>query len=274
MVRVSSGLASAPGRAGTTGSLGEVRRAHAPMLMPLLAGALLLSACTPAASELSRADATATRPATVPVPTSGVLRARIAGTDRSAPAASRVPADHVLLVGDSVLALVTDDLARRTSAVLHVDAADCRRIDRAVSGPCGGVPTGATVRSGLDAVVDAMAALRADATVPGTAVVVLANNSSLDAGLLDATMDALEGVDRVWWVNARIVGVGRQDENNRLLADLARRHPRAGVVDWYSASEDQDWLADHVHPDETGQRAFARLVADHLACDCDPAVDR
>lgn len=240
-------------------------------------GACLLVSCAPAGSQAERADPTTTTATSlvieVPPPTDGSLRERIDGAgDRADQQGSDELDDpeHVLLVGDSVLGLVADDVARRSRSTLHVDAADCRRIDRATEGPCGGVPSGVVVLSGLDAIAESMASLVAADETPDVAVLVLANNSSLLADELDEAMTLLAGVERVWWVNARIDGFGRQDPNNAQLAALAARDDRARVIDWYAASEGRDLLADHVHPDDAGQRALASLIARHLRCDCTP----
>lgn len=199
-----------------------------------------------------------------PPPTAGELRARVRGIGTD-------PApDDVLLVGDSVMVLVTDDIATQLASELHIDAADCRRIDHAVHGPCGAVPAGTVVTDGVQALADQAAGLADEGIVPEVAVVILANNSSVTSERLDAAMDAVTGVARVWWVTTRIEGFGRQDPNNRALAALAERDERARVIDWYAASEGHDWLADNVHPNDAGQRALGRLIADHVACDCVP----
>ena len=65
-------------------------------------------------------------------------------------------------------------------------------------------------------------------------------------------------------------GVAGSDPNNALLADLSRHDDRAGLIDWFAASQGHDWRADHVHPNDAGQRAMADLIADHLRCDCTP----
>lgn len=233
----------------------------------LIAGAIALTACDDASSEVTRAPAGETVTSTsavAPPPTAGELRARVSGIGTE-------PApDDVLLVGDSVMALVADDIALRLSSELHVDAADCRRIDMDVQGPCGAVPSGVVVSDGVEALTDQHRDLAAGGVTPDVAVVILANNSSLTDERLDAAMAAVPDVARVWWVTTRIEGFGRQDPNNRALAALAERDPRARVIDWFEASEDEDWLADHVHPNEEGQRALGRLVARHVACDCVP----
>lgn len=174
----------------------------------------------------------------------------------------------LLFVGDSVLVLIADELAGRIEGTLHIDGADCRRLDRAVTGPCGGVPSGVDVDSGLDAVRAAVADLAAEGIVPDAIVLVLANNASVGRPDLDAVMEATAGIPHVWWVNTRIEGFGRQDPNNRALAELAAADPRAGVVDWFTASAERDLLADNVHPDEAGQAALAQLIRDRLRCGC------
>lgn len=233
----------------------------------LIAGAIALAACDTASSEVTRAStpqSTTSTSAVAPPPTDGELRARVSGIGTE-------PApDDVLLVGDSVMVLVADDIALRLSSELHVDAADCRRIDMDVHGPCGAVPSGVVVADGVEALTDQHADLAARGITPGAAVVVLANNSSVTDERLDAAMAAVPDIPRVWWVTTRIDGFGRQDPNNHALAALADRDERARVIDWYAASEDEDWLADHVHPNDDGQRALGRLIARHVACDCIP----
>ena len=261
-----SRLVTAGGPAGGVASLTPVSSVPR-FAVFLIAGAIALTACDTASSEVTRAavpESTTSTSAVAPPPTEGKLRARVSGIGTE-------PApDDVLLVGDSVMVLVADDIAVRVSSELHVDAADCRRIDMDVQGPCGAVPSGTVVADGVEALADQHADLASRGITPDVAVVILANNSSLSAERLDAAMAAVPDVPRVWWVTTRIDGFGRQDPNNAALAALAERDPRARVIDWYEASEDEDWLADHVHPNDDGQRALGRLVARHVACDCVP----
>ena len=201
-------------------------------------------------------------------PVDGAIRTSVDGA--AAPEGDGDALEHVLLVGDSVLVLVADDLVPRLPATLHIDAVECRELGDATAGGCGGVPPGTTVESGIDTLASMVGALAADGVVPDAAVLVLANNSSVTADELDQAMAAATDIERVWWVNARIEGFGRQDDNNRLLDELAQRDPRAGVIDWFSASEDPDSLHDHVHPSERGQDALAAQVAEHVLCGCVP----
>jgi hypothetical protein len=213
------------------------------------------------------------QPVTTPAPPVRTVPDAVAGTLRAdLPPPARPRADalghEVLLYGDSVALLVADDLAAELDAPLVVDAVDCRRLDRGFTGPCGGVPGGVDVASGLAALSPAADLLDDPATA--VAVVVIANNAAIDAGDLAAAMAALAPLPRVWWVTARVDGRGWQDPNNQLLGDLATRDPRAGVIDWFAASEGAGWLVDNVHPGDEGQAALADLVAAHLRCDCTP----
>lgn len=210
---------------------------------------------------------TTTRPPvrTVPEPVGGALRAEVpsAGDPR------RGAVEHeVLLYGDSVALLVADDLAAGLDAPLVVDAVDCRRLDRGFTGPCGGVPSGVEVTSGVAGLGGAVEMLDEPSTA--AAVVFIANNAAIEAPDLDAAMAALAPLPRVWWVTARVDGRGWQDPNNQLLAELEGRDPRAGVIDWFAASDGRGWLVDNVHPGDEGQAALADLVAAHLRCDCTP----
>lgn len=234
-----------------------------------MAASLLVLACSPTSTDVSRGEGssstttTATEPP-APPPTAGELRAQVRGIGTSP------SPDDVLFVGDSVMVLVTDDVAARLSSTIHVDAADCRRLDIDVDGPCGGVPAGSVVSNGIDTIAEGRDDLAARGIDPEAAVFVLANNSTVTATQLDEAMATVPDIERVWWVTPRIVGFGRQDFNNVELEDLVARDDRARLIDWFDASEGEDWLADNVHPNEAGQRALGRLIADHVACDCVP----
>ena len=231
-------------------------------------GVCILASCTPGDAAVERSVDGPTSTFEVPAPTGGELRADIVGVGPPeatiGPAGADDGAGNVLLVGDSVLALVADDVARHVRATIHIDAADCRRIDRSVIGPCGGVPPGTEVVSGVAAISGALDRLGVTGISLDAAVVVLANNSTLTRDDVEAAMNELDGVPEVWWVNARIDGFGRQDLNNRLLAQLAAEDDRMAVVDWYAEAMGQEWLADHVHPNETGQFHLGRLIAESL----------
>lgn len=249
---VASLLLLSPALAGCGGSAGGSAPATPPLERAGSAGAGIPSP----PSTLDRALA---------APVDGRLRTTL---DAGPEAGSDAGAEPILLFGDSLAVLIADELATMLPNPLVVDGADCRRLDRSVIGPCGGVPAGAEVSDGVTAVEDAVATLAGRGIVPDAAVFVLANNSSVSEADLAAVMEATAGIPHVWWVTTRIDGYGRQDPNNRMLAALAAADPRAGVVDWYAASVDRPWLADNVHPNEVGQAALARLVHDRLLCGC------
>jgi hypothetical protein len=227
----------------------------------------LLPGCTqadPSVAAGSEATTTTTTepPRAVPAPVAGALAVKL-------PATQPGTADpELLLFGDSVAVLVADEMARDLDRPLVVDAVDCRRLDRGFEGPCGGVPGGEVVAPAVDDLAPAVA--RLDDPARATAVVVIANNAALAAADLEASMAALQPVPRVWWVTTGVAGRGWRDPNNALLADLAARDPRAGLIDWFAASDGRPLLADHVHPDDTGQAVLADLIADHVRCDCTP----
>lgn len=239
-------------------------------LLAIAALGVVLSGCqtesggtVEAAEDAPLADTTTTTTTRVPDPTGGSLRAEV-----PAPAEAPEAASEVFLFGDSVAVLLADDLALALDAPMVVDAVDCRRLDAGFDGPCGGVPAGTEVARGLDDLAPAAGHL--DDPSRAAAVVVIANNAALRADHLDDAMAALPALPRVWWVTARVSGPAWQDPNNRLLAELAARDSRAGLIDWFAASEGQDWLADPVHPNDEGQAALAELVAAHIECDCTP----
>ncbi len=253
-----------------------------------MVGALILASCGTAtetsvqpndasASTSSRPSAPGTSvlatTATVPAAVNGAIVGSRPGTEPDGQPGSVDTLvgdadDHVVFIGDSVLVSVVDDVARRLRSTMHVDTADCRRLDQDVTGPCGNVPAGVIVHDGVEAVETIVSSLAVDGIVPDAAVVVLANNSSITDDLLDEVMALTVGIDHVWWVNTRIDGFGRQDSNNRLLDDLTAADDRAGLVDWYSASRGQPWLRDNVHPNDIGQVELADLIVDRLHCAC------
>lgn len=221
---------------------------------------------SPAVDDQSQPTSAPPTTRLVLAPSAGSLQVRVDGVGDRAD-----DLDDVMLVGDSVMVLVADDLGHELDATLHVDAADCRRLDRPIVGPCGGVPAGADVTGGVEAVAEMTAALAAEGIVPGAAVVILANNSAVTAADLDRAMAGVGEIPRVWWVTARVAEHGYQDPNNGALFALAERDPRVRVIDWFNASEGHpEWLADIVHPNDSGQAAMAELIADHLRCDCTP----
>lgn len=241
------------------------RRPAAALFGPVLLGLGALGGCASSAADptVDGGSATTTEVVrTVPEPVDGALSTYVEASQEEPPPA------ELLLFGDSVTVLVADELARELDGPLVVDGVDCRRLDLGFEGPCGGVPSGTDVPAALDDLAPAVERLEDPATA--AAVVVLANNAALAAPDLDAAMATLRPVPRVWWVTTRVAGRGWQDPNNALLADLAARDPRAGVIDWFAASESHDWLADHVHPNDAGQAEFAELVAAHVRCDCTP----
>lgn len=231
-----------------------------------LSMALIAAACgnaTSAEQDPDRSGTATASPITL-APTEGSLEVDVNGVGIES------PAENVLLVGDSVLVLVADDLANSLDARIYVDSADCRRLDSSVTGPCGGVPSGAEITDGITALQTQVERLNALRVRPDAAVVVLANNATVTEELLDSAMEALGDVPQVFWVNTRIEGFGRQDINNAELDALAERNERALIVDWFAASEGRDWLADNVHPNEEGQTALADLIVDHIQCECVP----
>jgi hypothetical protein len=226
----------------------------------------ILGGCSASGGEPAAADGPATTTTeprrAVPEPVAGALSTYVDAVEEADREA------ELLLFGDSVAVLIADELAHELDRPLVVDAVDCRRLDLGFDGPCGEVPAGTAVPPALEDLRAAVDLLDEPATA--AAVVVLANNAAVRARDLDAAMAALAPLRRVWWVTTSVQGRGWRDPNNALLADLAARDPRAGVIDWYAASAGRQWFGDHVHPDEVGQAALAELVTTHLRCDCTP----
>ncbi len=182
--------------AGVTGKCTGWGRAVAARTVAVLAVAVLASACgddqptvaTPPPTAPPSTVLAAAVPRTVPPPVDGALRADLTG----APAADG-PAE-VLLFGDSVSVLIADELAADIDGRLHVDGVDCRRLDIGFTGPCGGVPAGTSVPSGLVGLRRTVDELDQAGEAPDAAVLVIANNAALHADDLDAAMAILADV--------------------------------------------------------------------------------
>lgn len=259
MLGTLAGVARSCSRRGPARHGRRLRRAF----LALVVGAV--ASCGTGAAAPPDGTTTTTTVRSVPAVVDGALRAAV-----PPPPEPRTGAlEHeVLLYGDSVAVLIADELAVAVDAPLVVDAVDCRRLDAGFSGPCGGVPAGVDVASGVDALGAAVDAL--DDPARAVAVVSIANNAALHPDDLTAAMAALGPLPRVWWLTTRVEGRAWQDPNNQLLVQLAEVDPRAGVIDWFAASDDRGWLVDNVHPGDEGQEALAELVAAHLRCDCTP----
>lgn len=71
--------------------------------------------------------------------------------------------------------------------------------------------------------------------------------------------------DRPVFVYTIYVGKEWESSNNKIWTDLAAQYPNLEIVDWHTfAMNNTDLLWDGIHPDNNGQRAYARLFARSL----------
>lgn len=108
---------------------------------------------------------------------------------------------------------------------------------------------------------------RRDSGQLGNIVVVhIGNNGPISREEFDEIMAALDGTERVVFVNDRVPRPW-EAPNNEILAKGVRRYPgKAVLVDWHGATEGREELFwdDGIHPRPEGARLYARLIAEKI----------
>lgn len=94
-------------------------------------------------------------------------------------------------------------------------------------------------------------------------IIALGTNGIFGEKQLNKLIESLSGVEHIIFVNTRMPEKW-ESKINELLAKTAAANPKVTLVDWYSASEDQD---DYFEPDAThlvpkGAKAYAALLAE------------
>ena len=145
-----------------------------------------------------------------------------------------------LMIGDSVMLGAQPGL---------VEAIEDVRVDAKVSRQMKQVP-------------DVVERLRAEAAVGEVAVVHLGTNGVFSPYHLDAVMLALNGVDRVYFVNTKVPRRWEDSVNEGLKAGV-ELWPNAYLIDWNSAAMDHPeyFGKDGVHLTGAGIEAYASLIA-------------
>ncbi|MDQ6739079.1 MAG: acetyltransferase, partial [Actinomycetota bacterium] len=103
----------------------------------------------------------------------------------------------------------------------------------------------------------------------GDAVIVhVGNNGPFDAQEFNDLLDALGNTRRVLVVNLRVPRPWESANNEVLVAGI-RRHPRAELVDWHSASagHPEFFRDDGVHLVPAGARVYTTMIALQLYTD-------
>jgi peptidoglycan/LPS O-acetylase OafA/YrhL len=115
------------------------------------------------------------------------------------------------------------------------------------------------------AAIDILKSRRATGQLGDVEIVHLGNNGTFTKGQFDQIMRILSGVDRVVFVNVKVPRPW-EDPNNEVIAEGVKRHPKAVLVDWHSASADRPELfyRDGYHLRPKGQRIYADLVSSYL----------
>ncbi len=98
---------------------------------------------------------------------------------------------------------------------------------------------------------------------PELIIIGLGSNGPARSSDFDAIMEAASDVPLVAFVNVRVPRTW-EDTSNSVIADGVARYDNAVLVDWYSASWDQDELfaGDGVHPKQPGRVILAELIAE------------
>jgi peptidoglycan/LPS O-acetylase OafA/YrhL len=114
--------------------------------------------------------------------------------------------------------------------------------------------------------VDVLNARRAAGELGQVVVVHIGTNGVYTKEEFDQTMQALEGVRRVVFVNVNVPRVW-EEPNNEVISEGVGRYPnRAVLADWYSASVDHPeyFVEDGVHLTIKGQKVYAALIAEKI----------
>jgi hypothetical protein len=141
-------------------------------------------------------------------------------------------------VGDSLMVAATDTLRTESPGII-IDAEVGRRMDQ-----------------GID-VLDAML----ETGSPDVLIIALGTNNGVVSEQIDAVMDLAADVDKVVFVN---VSVPRPWENdtNTAIGSAPGDYPSATLVDWKSASSDNDALfrSDGIHLTQQGTELWVALI--------------
>jgi len=173
--------------------------------------------------------------------TAGAPAAHACDASRGA-RAHRDPARTVrppLIIGDSTMILAAPYLGRLG---IEADARGCRQFGQGV---------------------ETLAARRRAGTLPTVAVLALGSNGTIAAGAIARALRVLGRRRVLGLVTPRRVGSG----SDAAVRRAAARHPdRVILIDWMRFSGGHGgWFAgDGLHVDDTGARAFARLVRRRL----------
>ena len=110
--------------------------------------------------------------------------------------------------------------------------------------------------------IDVLRSRRAAGQLGETVVVHLGNNGTFTAGQFDEMMRVLSGVNRVIVVNVRVPRAW-ETTNNEVIYAGVQEHPKAELIDWYSASAGQPalFVTDGVHLQPPGQRLYADMIS-------------
>jgi hypothetical protein len=115
------------------------------------------------------------------------------------------------------------------------------------------------------AATDILRSRRASGQLGDVVIVHLGNNGTFTRGEFEEIMRILSDVDRVVFVNVKVPRPW-EEPNNEVIAEGVHRHPKAVLVDWYSASVDRPELfyRDGYHLRPKGQQIYADLVSSYL----------
>ncbi|QEA30805.1 acyltransferase family protein [Secundilactobacillus malefermentans] len=110
---------------------------------------------------------------------------------------------------------------------------------------------------------DVIKGLAAKGQLNDTVLINLGTNSPMSDDQLDDVMKAIGPKRHVYWINTHVPTRNWEREVNQKLQEAPAHYDNLKIIDWHSISKNQSkWFYDdHVHPNPTGNKYLAGLVA-------------
>ena len=121
----------------------------------------------------------------------------------------------------------------------------------------------------MDAAVSVIKQMSSSGKLSNNLFLNLGTNGTVTTDQVESVMDTVGNNRKVYWSTAYVPNRSWQNQVNSTILHEAKKHPNLVVIDWYSlAKKHPKWFtSDGIHPNNTGVRHFAGLVARSVAKD-------